>query len=169
MSTRPARRQPSRPATARPESVEPLETRTMLSVAAWMLPLIAEGETTSQIKLYRQELRQLKAHRRAAANHTAGPLGDVVKYNLAKPVGVTSNPAIGVTPLVTYLPVPGAYSPIQVETAYGITALGTANQGQGTTIGIVDVYDDSTIITATPTRSRPSTACRSSIPPEIPP
>ena len=44
-----------------------------------------------------------------------------------------------------YSPVPGAYNPTQLETAYGVNLLGLANQGQGVTIGIVDEYNDANI------------------------
>jgi subtilase family serine protease len=43
-------------------------------------------------------------------------------------------------------PVPGALTPIQLETAYTTSALSVINQGQGMTIGIVDQYNDPNII-----------------------
>jgi subtilase family serine protease len=39
-------------------------------------------------------------------------------------------------------PLTGAYTPAQLRTAYGVSALGITNQGQGITIGIVDELDD---------------------------
>jgi subtilase family serine protease len=43
-------------------------------------------------------------------------------------------------------PLAGTYGATQLETAYGTTALGAANQGQGQTIGIIDVFSDSALI-----------------------
>jgi subtilase family serine protease len=43
-------------------------------------------------------------------------------------------------------PLGGTLTPAQLETAYGVSTLGTANQGQGETIGIVDVFADPNII-----------------------
>lgn len=43
----------------------------------------------------------------------------------------------------------GGYGPSQVAGAYGVTALGLANQGQGQTIGIIDATDDTSITSDT--------------------
>jgi subtilase family serine protease len=43
-------------------------------------------------------------------------------------------------------PVPGAFAPLQIQTAYTATTLGVTNQGQGQTIGIVDEFNDPNII-----------------------
>ncbi len=50
-----------------------------------------------------------------------------------------------VKPQATYSPVVGAYTPREVRTAYGISALPVSNEGQGMTIGIVDEFDDPNI------------------------
>ncbi len=42
-------------------------------------------------------------------------------------------------------PITGAYTPGQIRNAYGVSALGVANEGQGVTIGIVDEFDDANI------------------------
>jgi subtilase family serine protease len=46
-------------------------------------------------------------------------------------------------------PIAGLYTPSQLETAYGLNPLGAANEGQGQTIGIVDVFNDPNIISDT--------------------
>ena len=45
----------------------------------------------------------------------------------------------------TYSPVAGAFTPAQLESAYGTSALRAANEGQGTTIAIIDELNDTSI------------------------
>ncbi len=69
---------------------------------------------------------------------------DFVKYDTTDPTA-GDGADDGTGDLATYAPVIGAYTPAQVRTAYGVSALGLANQGQGTTIAIIDAYDDPNI------------------------
>jgi subtilase family serine protease len=43
-------------------------------------------------------------------------------------------------------PVAGAFAPLQIQTAYTVSQLPVTNEGQGQTIGIVDEYNDTTIL-----------------------
>ncbi len=54
--------------------------------------------------------------------------------------------------LATYSPI-GGLTPAQVTGAYGVNLLPAANQGQGTTIAIIDVYNDPNILNDTNTFS----------------
>jgi subtilase family serine protease len=130
MTNHQATRRPSRA-----NHLEPLEPRQMLSVSA-------PGFSLTAVHAYMQEVRQTRAH---ATVRQAAP-DDLVKSKRA--VNKTVTVVKGKT-VTNYLPAVGAYSPVQVRTAYGVTSLATTNQGQGMTIGIVDEYDDSAIISDT--------------------
>ena len=56
-----------------------------------------------------------------------------------------ANPRAHGVSQATYSPVAGAFSPSQLESAYGVNQLGTSDQGQGETIAIVDEFDDTKI------------------------
>ena len=77
-----------------------------------------------------------KAAPKATTHSSRNPLIDVVFSRLVSPK----------RRFQANLPVPGVFAPGQVSTAYGVTALGVANQGQGQTIGIVDEYHDPNIV-----------------------
>ncbi len=69
------------------------------------------------------------------------PADYVLRYPYVKP-------AVTVKRLATYSPI-GGFSPAQVTGAYGVSSLVATNQGQGTTIAIIDAYVDPTIISDT--------------------
>ena len=79
---------------------------------------------------------------------SAAPAGvPTASFNLMPYQGpYSSQPIVGATGPAAFAPIVGVYTPTQLQTAYGVNLLGAANQGQGVTIAIVDVFDDSTAI-----------------------
>ncbi len=89
-----------------------------------------------------------------AAKAGAGKLADyVLRYPWAKASSSGKKASTPVKKLDNYAPIAGAFAPAQVEGAYGVTALGTAHQGQGTTIAIIDEFNDPNILADTNTFS----------------
>ena len=82
--------------------------------------------------------QQAKSGARSSLHVTPRDLIDLVKSPLAKKTWKAGGG-----------PVPGALTPAQVAGAYGVTALGLANQGQGQTIGIIDEFHDPNILADT--------------------
>jgi subtilase family serine protease len=88
----------------------------------------------------------------AKAAHSSVP--HAVKAVAKAPHVATHNPFIDVIRIpgavkrgqVVFSPPPGAFGPAPVRSAYGVTSLGLANQGQGQTIGIVDEFNDPNIL-----------------------
>ena len=114
--------------------IEPLECRKMLTIAGYG-PYFGE----SAHELHDQEILA-KQSKKSVTTSTAHPFNNLVVIH-----GNRFNRRGGGGKQVTYLPVPGAYAPQQVRTAYGVSALPVTNEGQGMTIGIVDELDDPNI------------------------
>ena len=77
---------------------------------------------------------------------SARQLTDIVTYS--RPSSISPNAGgrgTSTGALAVDTPVIGAHTPAQIRTAYGVTPLGLANQGQGTTIAIVELSDDPNI------------------------
>ena len=83
-----------------------------------------------KVEAHASEMRALKEDRLAAKHDL-----DLVQF--ANRSGGGANP--------TYSPVAGAFTPAQLESAYGTSTLGAANEGQGTTIAIIDELNDTSI------------------------
>ena len=126
-----------------PAGVEPLETRTLLSPGAFVVP-----HRAAEVDLFAAGLSPNRAH----DTRTFGPQAPIV------PVGLIETPLRGArqtppprsqthaptpTPTPAPRPAPAPYSPAQVRHAYGFDQLKL--DGSGQTIAIIDAYDDPTI------------------------
>jgi hypothetical protein len=116
---------------------EPLESRQLLSGN-----LLSHHAPTHPVKVPAHHVSvDVKAIPSKASVQNASKGHPFNQYVLMKPI---TTPRKGKTATQT-VPVPGAYTPVQLRNAYGVNALGTANQGQGMTIGIVDEFNDTDI------------------------
>ncbi len=162
-------------------TVEALEPRALLTVAAATSPLAYAAATDLHAQFMR--LQQLNTMQHAGSQVTAAVATHVATAQHATAthhVAATSHVATlaanhaaqlrttgstrlklnnlvvygipGTTPNGTdangtaaYTPIAGTYTAAQVRTAYGVAALGSNNLGQGTTIAIIDEFDDPNI------------------------
>ncbi len=130
-------------------AVDGLEVRAMLNATALpphaRVPVHIETTVKSEKPVLANAHTSTTAHAASrpvakATNRPTASIHDNLVY-AAKP-----HTTAVVRGQVIFTPIAGAFSPSQIQSAYGVNLLGFANQGQGQTIGIVDEYNDPNII-----------------------
>ncbi len=144
------RRNPKARGSRRP-TVESLEGRALLTaspMARHALAAAVEVPRAHQAVAHHAGTVHALAHRATPVAHHAAA-GTAARAHPIRPTvhfaAIRKNTAPGVAN-ATPSPIPGAYSPAQLRTAYGVNLLGLANQGQGVTVAIVDQDVDPTMI-----------------------
>ena len=147
--------------------IESLEARELPAVAAAMSPLAHVVDMATDLHAQALRLQQLDQVQHAASRVTVAAVTSTsahlatVKHATAQArINATAahhgfndlivrrlpaTTSSGAGALTTYAPILGAYTPTQVRTAYGVSTLGSGNLGQGTTIAIIDEFDDPNI------------------------
>ena len=111
-----------------------------ISISEHRQEVLAERQIHAVAKHSLMVAHRTAMHQAAVAQHNLAVLSSHRAHATLSPVNITPISLVGGSPPTT------AYTPSQVKTAYGVNLLPLANQGQGVTIAIVDVFSDPTIV-----------------------
>jgi len=125
--------------------VEALEGRQMLTATPFTSHAVLLHAHLVSAPRPAHVAHHVTAHAPAGHAAPAAPAHLKLTNHLVVKAGAT----VAGTPLSGYSPPSGAFTPAQVATAYGVNQLGASNQGQGTTIAIIDAYNDPNILADT--------------------